>query len=290
MIPSIEVFILSYNNSQYIESTIKSILHQKSCTILLTVIDDCSTDDSLYLLNMLQKKYLFSLIVNTKNLGVVKNVNHAIKLAKSEYFSIHPSDDISDIGRFSHQLEQLSIFPEVDFIISSMEIMGYRKNQTKLMSNTFDIYDLLNRKVATNISVTYRTSAIKQVVLNENYISEEPQIFYEVLLNGRGLGLKDNFICYRYRMHELNLTSTRMPEMMIQNIELIKNLRNRVDMDLSPYISYLKSIYVSSLAEVSSILAFKEILYDYRILFEGNTIRIIAKILLPRVMIKFFKK
>jgi glycosyltransferase involved in cell wall biosynthesis len=291
MSSTLEVFVLSYNNSKYIESTVESLACQKECEVSITIIDDCSTDNSIDILNRLKELYSFTLIVNPKNLGIVKNVNKAIKLAKLEYFALHSSDDLSDPYRFSHQLQQLYQYPEVDFVVSDMKIIGHnRKNPKKLISKRFNINDILNLKSKTTGCVTYRTAAIKLITLNEKYISEEPQIHLKVLLEGSGFWLKDNFLGFEYRVHEANLTNTRMPEMLLQHMDLIQDMQHQMKVDLSQYSNYVRSAYISSLAENNTFLAFKILICNYRVFFSKGIFRILIKILLPYDAIKLFKK
>ena len=72
--PLVSVIVPAYNHELYITQTIESIVNQSYGyeNIELIVIDDCSKDNTGIILKEMQKKYLFTLIHNEENIGVVK--------------------------------------------------------------------------------------------------------------------------------------------------------------------------------------------------------------------------
>ena len=93
------VVVLSYNNSQYIEGCLESILCQKFPNIEIIIADDCSNefDSEKYRSYCEQnnKGNVKNVLVirNKANLGTVKNVNNAINYAKGDYFKLIGADD-----------------------------------------------------------------------------------------------------------------------------------------------------------------------------------------------------
>lgn len=93
------VIVLSYNNSQYIEGCLDSILRQEFSNIEIIIADDCSKefDPDKYRSYCEQnsrgniKNVL--VIRNETNLGTVKNVNNAIHHATGNYFKLIGADD-----------------------------------------------------------------------------------------------------------------------------------------------------------------------------------------------------
>jgi glycosyltransferase involved in cell wall biosynthesis len=67
--PAIHVIVPSYNHARYITRRIESIVQQTYLNIDITVIDDCSSDNSDAVLQTLQKKYDFKYIRREKNSG-----------------------------------------------------------------------------------------------------------------------------------------------------------------------------------------------------------------------------
>lgn len=85
----------NYNNSEYVEKAVRSVLSQSLKNIELIVVDDRSTDNSLDILKELQKTdSRLSVIQNERNVGVSKTRDNGIKHANSDIITTLDSDDI----------------------------------------------------------------------------------------------------------------------------------------------------------------------------------------------------
>ena len=93
--PLISVCIINYNQGRFFADALNSYLSQTYSPLELIVIDDCSTDNSVEIINNLlkEKNVKANFIVNPVNWGVCKNMNLAISLSKGKYFSVVASDD-----------------------------------------------------------------------------------------------------------------------------------------------------------------------------------------------------
>ncbi len=93
--PLISVCIINYNQGRFFADALNSYLSQNYNPLELIVIDDCSTDNSVEIINNLlkEKNVKANFIVNPVNCGICKNMNLAISLSKGKYFSVVASDD-----------------------------------------------------------------------------------------------------------------------------------------------------------------------------------------------------
>ncbi|MBP7708151.1 glycosyltransferase [Candidatus Pacearchaeota archaeon] len=93
--PPISFIVPCHNDEKTVSDTIHSIYdsydHNK---IELIVVNDCSTDDSVEVINRLKKKYNFKSINNACNLGKASAVNLACKNAKNKLLCMVDSDVI----------------------------------------------------------------------------------------------------------------------------------------------------------------------------------------------------
>jgi len=105
--PSVAVIMPSYNHSMYVEASINSILTQNYKNIKLVVIDDCSTDNSVEIIDRLAKKHNFQFIRNSENLGLNKSLQKALDMISSDYVSFLASDDLIVPTKISEQIEYL---------------------------------------------------------------------------------------------------------------------------------------------------------------------------------------
>ncbi len=93
--PAISFIVPCYNSEKTIKDTIKSIYDSyDGHEFEVIVIEDKSTDDSLYILRGLQKKYGFKLIINNKNLGKANSINRNYKKSKYDLIWMVDSDII----------------------------------------------------------------------------------------------------------------------------------------------------------------------------------------------------
>ena len=93
--PLISVCIINYNQGKFFADALNSVLSQTYSPIELIVIDDCSTDNSVEIIESLlkEKNAVANFILNPANQGICKNLNLGISLSKGKYFSVVASDD-----------------------------------------------------------------------------------------------------------------------------------------------------------------------------------------------------
>lgn len=90
----ISIIVPVFNVEAYIYKCISSLTSQLIKDIEIICINDCSTDNSLYILEKLAKKdSRIKIINNEKNLGVAKSRNIALEVAKGEYIGFVDGDD-----------------------------------------------------------------------------------------------------------------------------------------------------------------------------------------------------
>lgn len=85
----------TYNGGQFLREQLDSILKQTIEDFELIICDDCSTDNtSLILQEYAEKDNRVNVVVNTENLGFVRNFEKSISLCKGEYIALSDQDDI----------------------------------------------------------------------------------------------------------------------------------------------------------------------------------------------------
>ena len=108
----VSVIIPTYNSSKYIEKTLVSVLHQTYINLEVIIVDDASTDNTISLLESLQKKDARIVIAQLEeNSGAAGARNHATKLAKGDYIAFLDSDDLWLPNKIE---QQLALFKKAD--------------------------------------------------------------------------------------------------------------------------------------------------------------------------------
>lgn len=93
--PLVSIICLSYNHEDYVVEALNSVINQTYPNIELLIADDCSTDNSVEIIQnwlLHYPKVYFS--GNEKNLGNTKTFNQLVKKAKGKYIIDLAADDV----------------------------------------------------------------------------------------------------------------------------------------------------------------------------------------------------
>jgi glycosyltransferase involved in cell wall biosynthesis len=93
--PLVSIVTCSYNNARFIIDTLESIKRQTYPNIELVIVDDCSTDNSVDLVNEWLKTYKgeYKFICLDKNMGGSFTANLGLNTASGKYYSTIDTDD-----------------------------------------------------------------------------------------------------------------------------------------------------------------------------------------------------
>lgn len=101
--PLVSIIIATYNNAPYLKESIDSALNQSWKNVEIIIINDGSTDETLYILeNYLHNKNIK--IFTTKNNGQCKATNIGIEKSSGEYIQFLDGDDILDPKKIEEQM------------------------------------------------------------------------------------------------------------------------------------------------------------------------------------------
>ena len=104
LLPLVTVLMPVYNGERYLSSAIESILNQTFQDFELLIVDDCSNDNSIKIIESFSNKKI-NLIRNNKNQGQSATMNRGLKLSKGKYIARLDQDDLSDYQRLEKQVE-----------------------------------------------------------------------------------------------------------------------------------------------------------------------------------------
>lgn len=87
----VSIIIPNYNYGRFVAEAIESVLAQTLPADEIIVIDDCSTDDSVEIINKYSNRV--KIVVNDTNLGIVNNFNKAVDLASGDLIGFLGADN-----------------------------------------------------------------------------------------------------------------------------------------------------------------------------------------------------
>lgn len=93
--PLVSVVMATYNGARFLREQLDSIINQTYTNLEIVIVDDCSSDDTVAILNEYAAKHAnIKVYVNEVNLGYVKNFEKGLLLSTADYISPSDQDDI----------------------------------------------------------------------------------------------------------------------------------------------------------------------------------------------------
>lgn len=225
--PLVSVVIATYNQKQYIEETIESVLKQE-CDFPFEIIvsDDGSDDGERELLRIIQGKYpeQIKLVFNDKNMMVTKNYFNSFMEARGKYIAPLDGDDIwNDKAKLSKQVKILEEKSDVSVVLTGFQKLYEENNKIETfdkwvspLTSSFGLHQLphvleehftffpvvSSVLFRTNDMQEYRVKAA-EIIDGENVPGEGMPIFAHLALSGKYYFLSDITTVYRIRKSSL---------------------------------------------------------------------------------------
>lgn len=94
-----------YNGSDFVKTAMQSVLEQDFANFRFMIVDDCSTDDTLSIVNdFASREQRIQVSSNIKRKGITYNLNMMLEQTSTEFIARMDADDISLPGRFREQI------------------------------------------------------------------------------------------------------------------------------------------------------------------------------------------
>jgi glycosyltransferase involved in cell wall biosynthesis len=184
MTPFFSVCIPTYNRSNLLVRTVKSVLNQSYENYEIVISDNCSTDDT----EMIVKSNFadnpkICYYRNNQNIGMVPNWRNCLEKAKGDYYLMLSDDDYLIYN---------------DYLLDSSEIIKENPSVTLILGN------FILRFRRKDVSRTYRLDKItsgKCVYTNYFTAKKIPDIFF--VIQKREIALKNNYYIDNVITHDI---------------------------------------------------------------------------------------
>lgn len=209
----VSVLIPCFNAEKYAEEAIRSIMNQTYQNLEIILIDDCSTDGTLQILNKLSgEDERIKIHQNSENLRLIKTLNEGIALCLGQYIARMDSDDISFPTRIEEQVEFLNNNPDHG-IVSTMfytfkDIAGKKNLYINPTTNEELRAFLLFKSGICHPAVMIRKSLFTQDGLRfeEEYLHVEDYALWSKALYHTKLANLNKVLLY-YRVHDSQIST-----------------------------------------------------------------------------------
>lgn len=209
----ISIITPSYNSSVFIKDTINSVISQTYENWEMIIVDDCSTDDSIFIIQELIKdEKRITLVELEKNIGAAMARNRALELAKGRYLAFLDSDDIWINTKLEKQLKfmQENLYP---IVFTAYETIDENGNENNHIINT--VKSLNMQQYLKNTIIGFSTSMIDTQMIKEKIsflnirIRQDTNLWITILKNGyTAYGLNENLV--KYRIHSNSISANKV--------------------------------------------------------------------------------
>lgn len=207
--PLVTVLMTVYNGGDYLKASVQSILNQTFKDFEFLIVNDCSTDDSLNVIN----SFSDSRIVvhnNEKNIGQTKSLNIGVNLAKSKYIARMDADDMAFPSWIEKLVDYIESHPEYAAISAAVVVMNESGKFKKIQRTptTFDevIFHIFFGNAINHVgAIINREILLKNGGYNEEFkIAQDYELWSFLIRNNYRLVNIDD-ILVAVRVHESSL-------------------------------------------------------------------------------------
>jgi len=214
--PLVSVAIITYNQQEYLEACIESVLKQEYENIEIVIADDASTDGTQDMLREYDAKFpgKFILKLSDENGGITKNSNLAHFSCSGKYIAWMGGDDLMLPEKILKQVEYMENNPKCTISYHNLDVFDSATGKTLYEFNGV----IKPRQGKVDIAIKYGAfnGACSSMVrrdktpasgFNEQIPVTSDWLFWiECLVNGGDISYLPE-ILGRYRRHENNITS-----------------------------------------------------------------------------------
>ena len=121
----ISIALCTYNGEAFLEEQLDSYLNQKLLPDELVINDDCSTDNTVAIINDFAKNAPFPvyLEINNSNLGSTKNFERAIVRSSGDYIFLSDQDDVWKKDKIEKIISKFEEDENINLVFTNAELV-----------------------------------------------------------------------------------------------------------------------------------------------------------------------
>ncbi len=229
--PEVSVVLSVYNEENYVQESIQSILQQTWQDFELILINDGSTDRTLEIINSFDDPRI-NLLNNSRNMDVIFSVNRGLKESRGKWIFRTDGDDWNAPERIEKQLEWAEE-NNLDICFSDWKLLKYSGEEfdiqdSKRSAFTKNWQGLFYNAYGANPTVCFRREKIMALGgYHENSVVEDYDMWDRCVVAGLRFGCVPE-ILVRHRKHPGSFTSTRWPKLFLAGEKISNRALRRV--------------------------------------------------------------
>jgi glycosyltransferase involved in cell wall biosynthesis len=282
--PLVSVIIPTYNSSKFIKETIDAILAQTLQDFEIIVVDDCSTDNTLSLIESYSDPRI-RVYQNARNMGIPYTHNRLLELTNTDYIAIQDHDDISYPYRLERQYNFLKTKSEFSAVASYPDFIDQsgkpslqpllRKTLRLLKLNNTDIQGseifpgMLFKNIFCHSTIMLNKRKLDGIRYQSEFSVCDDYDLLARISETNGIFI-DKKPVLKYRKHQVNTSSIRTQEFNTDTNTIQSRYLGLLNIDVDRDVLYIHNGYYTSKSFSPSSQYLKESLQWYKNIIEKN--------------------
>lgn len=235
----VSVFMLTYNQENYIKQAIEGVLNQKTnFDYELIIGEDASTDDTLEICKTYRSKYpnQMRILENEENSGLIANYMRTAKELKGEYIAICDGDDFwVDEQKLQKQVDFLDANNSFDIVYGKCKRLypdGTVKEPHIVYSNAVkngDFSNLIMQNYIPSVTVLFRNKLPQEGLpswINSLPYGDWPTYLWTIKEGGRIHFINEVFAVYRVKIGESFKLNKKMSDSFKVELKILNSIAN----------------------------------------------------------------
>lgn len=231
----VSVFMLTYNQENYIGQAIEGVLGQKTNFMFELVIgDDSSTDKTVEICKNYQQSLsqTIEILENSENAGIGSNFLRTSKELKGKYIAICDGDDYwIDEHKLQKQVDFLENHPDYSIIFGNYKALlpngNFIKKQTDFRNKqTFSIEDLIIENFIPSVTVLFKNVLQEKPLpewIGDLPYGDWPTYLWSLNQGGKILYMDEFFAVYRTGIGESFKLRRKLSRSLIVEMSILNN-------------------------------------------------------------------
>ncbi len=243
----VDVILPNYNGAKVLNETINSVINQSFQDFNLYVIDDCSKDESINVIEDYSDPRI-NLVKLKKNKGVYFCRNLGMRKSNSKYLAFIDSDDYWEKDKLK---KQISFMKKFDHKFTYTDYTPFQeKNNNKIFKKKINVKNKFNRNEFINntsiamSSVVIERSLIKNLKFKKLKICEDYLFKCEILKKQEAYKCGDSMMFYRISNNSLQSNKLRnfywvwLINKKYNNLNIFKNVKSLLSISFNSIKKY----------------------------------------------------
>jgi glycosyltransferase involved in cell wall biosynthesis len=205
----LSIVTISYNQCEFLERTIRSVIEQRGVEVEYIIVDAGSTDGSRDIIQAYHPH--FAHVVLEPDAGPADGLNKGFALASGDVYGFLNSDDTLEVGALAEVATWFEQHRDIDVVSGHAWIID--RHDSRLRRAWSEPYGRLTVAYGAAIQIQPSTFFRRGAYLAtggfnlQNRSSWDSELMVDLYLSGAQFGIIDKFLSC-YRLHEVSITNS----------------------------------------------------------------------------------